>query len=89
MLQVEHLGFSDGAAGRAASPGWFSNRTTRPPAKTGSACGLADIRDRIDGALPAAAPHEEAHLVENEWLQGELSSEADFAVLSREGRADE
>lgn len=29
----------------------------------------------------------EAHLVENEWFKGELSSEDDFAVLSREWRA--
>jgi RimJ/RimL family protein N-acetyltransferase len=34
----------------------------------------------------------EAHLVENEWFKGELSSEVDYAVLAREwrlgGRAD-
>jgi hypothetical protein len=26
----------------------------------------------------------EAHLVENEWVKGELTSEVDYAVLSRE-----
>jgi RimJ/RimL family protein N-acetyltransferase len=29
----------------------------------------------------------EAHLVENEWLKGELTSETDYAVLAREWRA--
>jgi RimJ/RimL family protein N-acetyltransferase len=29
----------------------------------------------------------EAHLIENEWLKGELTSEVDYAVLAREWRA--
>ena len=29
----------------------------------------------------------EAHLVENEWLKGELTSETDYAVLAREWRS--
>ena len=29
----------------------------------------------------------EAHLIENEWLKGELTSEFDYALLAREWRA--
>jgi RimJ/RimL family protein N-acetyltransferase len=31
---------------------------------------------------------QEAHLIENEWMKGELTSEVDYAVLSREWAAD-
>ncbi len=30
---------------------------------------------------------QEAHLVENEWFKGELTSEVDYAVLAREWEA--
>jgi len=52
--------------------------TARVDARNARSCALLD-------RLGARA---EAHLVENEWFKGELSSEVDFAVLSREWRAD-
>jgi RimJ/RimL family protein N-acetyltransferase len=44
-----------------------------------------DARNRPSAALLERLGFRlEAHLVENEWFKGELSSELDFAVLSRE-----
>ena len=44
-----------------------------------------DARNRPSSALLERLGFRlEAHLVENEWFKGELSSELDYALLSRE-----
>lgn len=44
-----------------------------------------DVRNTASRALlTRLGAREEAHLVENEWVKGELTSEVDYAVLARE-----
>ena len=39
---------------------------------------------RSRALLERVGMRREAHLIENEWVKGELTSEVDYAMLSRE-----